>query len=142
MALSRPLASLVGLAFGVALAAAALPRPILAAFKAAYPHATIKSAVEKKEDGKVVWEVESIDQGLGRDLLYAPDGSVVEIEEEVPNAQLPPPVTFSVKAHYPAARIVKAEKVTRGAKVSYELQLVGAPKRSVELAPDGKLLTK
>lgn len=155
MKLSRILASIFAVAFAVSVAGAAQqpppahpskpkaapsapPTPILAAFKAAYPHATINTAAEEKEHGKVVWEVESTDNGLGRDLLYAPDGSVVEIEEEVPSAQLPAPVTAAVKAQYPAARIVKGEKVTRGATVSYELQLTGAGKKSIELTPDGK----
>jgi hypothetical protein len=124
-----------------AAAPSALPAPILAAFKAAYPHATIKAAAEEKEDGKVVWEVESTDNGLGRDLIYTPDGTVVEIEEEVPSAQLPAPVTAAVKAQYPAARIVKGEKLTRGATVSYELQLTGAAKKSIELTPEGKPVT-
>jgi hypothetical protein len=121
-----------------AAAPAALPAPILAAFKAAYPHATIKAAAEEKENGKVVWEVESTDNGLGRDLIYTPDGTVVEIEEEVPSAQLPAPVTAAVKAQYPAAQIVKGEKLTRGATVSYELQLTGAAQKSIELTPEGK----
>jgi Putative beta-lactamase-inhibitor-like, PepSY-like len=119
-------------------AAPSAPAPILAAFKAAYPHATIKSAAAEKEDGKVVWEVESTENGLGRDLLYTPDGTVVEIEEEVPSAQLPTPVTAGVKAQYPSARIVKGEKVTRGATVSYELELAGAAKKSVVLTPEGR----
>lgn len=121
-----------------AAAPSALPAPVLAAFKAAYPHATIKAAAEEKENGKVVWEVESTDNGLGRDLLYTPEGSVVEIEEEVPTAQLPAPVIAAVEAQYPAARIVKGEKVTRGTTVSYELQLAGAARKSVELTPEGK----
>jgi hypothetical protein len=152
---SRVFASILALAFAGSVAGAAqqpppakpskpaaapsaLPAPILAAFKAAYPHATIKTAAEEKEDGKVVWEVESTDNGLGRDLLYTPDGTAVEIEEEVPSAQLPAPVTAAVKAQYPAARIVKGEKVTRGATVSYELQLAGAARKSIALTPEGK----
>jgi hypothetical protein len=118
--------------------APSVPAPILAAFKAAYPHATIKTAAEEKENGKVVWEVESTENGLGRDLVYTPDGTVVEIEEEVPSALLPAPVTAAVKAQYPSARIVKGEKVTRGATVTYELQLAGAAKKSIELTPEGK----
>ena len=138
---TRVFAAIFALALTVSVAGAVppgLPAPILAAFEAAYPHATLKSAAAEKEDGKVVWEVESTENGLGRDLLYAPDGSVLEIEEEVPSAQLPAPVTAAVKAQYPAARIVKAEKVTRGATVTYELQLAGAAKKSIELTPEGK----
>jgi hypothetical protein len=143
MKLDRVFAVSSALVFASAIAgagpqAAPLPAPILAAFQAAYPHATIRSAAEEKENGKVVWEVESTDGGLRRDLLYSPDGTVVEIEEEVPSAQLPEPVTAAVKARYPAARVVKAERVTRGAKVSYELQLAGAAKKEIALTPDGK----
>ena len=121
---------------------ASAPGPILAAFKAAYPHATMKSAAAEKENGKVIWEVESTENGLGRDLLYALDGSVLEIEEEVPSARLPAAVTAAVKAQYPSARIVKGERVTRGATVTYELQLAGAAKKSIELTPEGKLVAK
>ena len=46
----------------------------------------------------MVSEVESTDNGFGRDLLYAPDGSVVETEEDVPSAQLLAPVSAAVKA--------------------------------------------
>lgn len=138
---TRVSAAILVLALTVSVAGAAppgLPAPILAAFKAAYPHATMKTAAEEKENGKVVWEVESTENGLGRDLLYTPDGKVLEIEEEVPGAQLPAPVTAAVKAQYPAARIVKGEKVTRGATVIYELQLAGAAKKSMELTSEGK----
>ena len=138
---TRVFAAIFALALTVSVAGAVppgLPAPILAAFEAAYPHATLKSAAAEKEDGKVVWEVESTENGLGRDLLYAPDGSVLEIEEEVPSAQLPAPVTAAVKAQYPVARIVKGERVTRGATVTYELQLAGAARKSIELTPEGK----
>jgi len=154
MKLTRVLPPLFALAFAASVAGAAeqppaakaakpavapsAPAPILAAFKAAYPHATMKTAAEEKENGKVVWEVESTENGLGRDLVYTPDGTVVEIEEEVPSAQLPAPVTAAVKAQYPSARIVKGERVTRGATVTYELQLAGAARKSIELTPEGK----
>jgi hypothetical protein len=138
---TRVFAAILALALTVSVAGAAppgLPAPILAAFQAAYPHATIKTAAAEKENGKVVWEVESTENGLGRDLLYTPDGTVVEIEEEVPSVQLPAPVTAVVKAQYPSARIVKGERVTRGATVTYELQLAGAAKKSIELTPEGQ----
>lgn len=119
-----------------------LPAPILAAFQAAYPHATIKSVTPEKEDGKVVWEVESVDNGLGRDLVYDQDGTVVEVEEELPTAELPAPVTAAIKAHFPGATITKGEKVTRGVTISYELELKGATTKGVELTPDGKPVSK
>jgi hypothetical protein len=45
-----------------------------------------------------------------------------------------------VKKLYPTAAIAVAEKLTRGTTIQYELQLKGAPKRSVAFFPDGRLV--
>ena len=118
--------------------AATLPAPILAAFTQSYPKATIKNASKETEDGKTVWEVESIDGGLARDLMYNPDGTVIDIEEEVAMAAVPPVVADAVKAKYPKATVTKAEKKTAGKAVTYEFTLKGAKEASIELTPDGK----
>lgn len=118
--------------------AAKLPAPILAAFKKAYPNATIKNAAKETEDGKAVWEVESVDNKLTRNVVYNPDGTVVDVEEEVAVSSLPAAVTDAVKAKYPKATITLAEKTTAGAKTWFELTLKGGPVASIELTPDGK----
>ncbi len=115
-----------------------LPAPILAAFQKSYPNAVIKTASSEKDKGKVVWEVESTENGLGRDLVYEPDGRVVEMEEQIAVGDLPAPVTEAVKASYPKAVITKAERLTRGATLHYELQLKGAVVKAIELTPEGK----
>jgi len=121
-------------------AAAKLPAPILAAFTKAYPNATIKGASKETEDGKTVWEVESIDNGLARDLVYNLDGSVVEFEEQTEPATLPAAVTAALKAKYPKASITKAEKLMKGTTLTYEMALKGAAVKSVEITPDGKIV--
>jgi hypothetical protein len=120
--------------------AAKLPAPILTAFRTSYPNATIKGAAKETEDGKTVWEVESIDNGLTRDLIYSPDGTVVEIEEETAMANVPAAVTDAIKVKYPKATITKAEKMTVGQTITYELTLKGAAVASIELTPDGKVV--
>lgn len=121
--------------------AAALPTPILDAFKKAYPNAVIKNAAKETEGGKTVWEVESTDNGLARDLVYNPDGTVVDIEEEVPPASLPPAVTAALKAKFPKAAITKAEKKTTGKVLTYEMTITGAGKvTSAEFTPEGKFV--
>ena len=118
---------------------AKLPKVILDAFKKAYPTAVIKNVAEERENGKTTWEVESTDKGLGLDLVYNPDGTVVDIEEEVAAASLPPAVTAALKAKYPKATITKAEKLTTGKTSVYELTLTGAGEvKSIELTADGK----
>lgn len=117
--------------------AGALPPAILAAFRATYPAATITHVQKGREHGTVVREVESTDGGRGRDLLYDLHGTVVELEEGIPVVELPAAVSDAVSRRYPKAVIVKAEKVTRGRAVSYELELKGASVRTLQLTPEG-----
>lgn len=117
-----------------------LPGPIAAAFKKAYPTATIRGTAKEVEQGKTLYEVESVDHGKARDLMYNPDGTVVSIEEEINAVDLPAPVVAALKKHYPTATIAVAEKVTEGTTVQYELQIKGATAKSVTFQPDGKLV--
>jgi len=137
---AKPVAKPAAAAKPAADPAAKLPAPILTAFRTSYPNATIKGAAKETEDGKTVWEVESIDNGLTRDLIYNPDGTVVEIEEETAMANVPAAVTDAIKVKYPKATITKAEKMTVGQTITYELTLKGAAVASIELTPDGKVV--
>lgn len=119
---------------------AQLPAAITDAFQKAYPTAKITGTSKETENGKTVYEVESVDQGLNRDLIYNPDGTVVEIEEQIKPADLPALVSDALKNLYPKAAITKAEKLTRGQTLQYELALKGAPKNEIAFTPDGKLV--
>lgn len=120
--------------------AARLPAPIVNAFRTSYPNATIKHAAKETENGKTVWEVESIDNGLARDLIYNPDGTVVEFEEQIAPASVPPAVSAALKAKYPKATIAKAEKLMKGTTLTYELALKGAAVKSAEVSPEGRFV--
>jgi len=79
-----------------------------------------------------------VDKGLNRDLLYAADGTVLECEEQVKDADVPAAVISALKQLYPRATITKAEKTTRGDAMQYDLTLKGAPKAEASFQPDGK----
>jgi hypothetical protein len=119
-----------------------LPAAIDAAFKKAYPNATIKDVSkeggEGAEKGKTVYEVESIDNGMARDLIYRADGTVVEYEEAVTEANVPSAVVSAIKAKYPKATLGKCEKLFKNGTTNYEIALKGAKVSSVTLTPDGK----
>jgi hypothetical protein len=100
-----------------------LPAPILTAFRQAYPHATILSASRERRDGKVVYEVESLDGSLRRDLLYDLDGKAIEIEEILPVDSLPEAVRTAVARDVPNGEVVGAERVMRGVVTLYEVQV-------------------
>jgi uncharacterized membrane protein YkoI len=115
-----------------------LPDAVSKAFKTAYPGAVIKGTDKETENGKTVYEVESVDKGLNRDLLYAENGTVLECEEQVKEADLPAPVMAAFKQAYPKATITKAEKTTKGTVVQYDLALKNAAKPEASFFPDGK----
>jgi hypothetical protein len=117
-----------------------LPPAVEAAFKAAYPSATINNVSKEKEGGQEIYEVESVDRGLHRDLNYKADGTVVDMEEEVAEADFPASVAAAIKPRYPKATVAKREKLTKGATVTYEIQLKGGP-GEVVLTPDGKWIS-
>ena len=104
------------------------PAAIAAAFKKAYPNATIKSVTKELAVGKTAYEVESVDNGRRRDLIYNADGSVVMIEDEMTEAEFPAAVAAAITKRYPKATITLREKltITKGSVVQYEAELKGA----------------
>ena len=104
------------------------PAAIEAAFKKAYPNATIKNVMKETLEGKTVYEVESVDNGKGRNIDYNPDGSIVVIEDELTEAEFPPAVAAAIAKRYPKATIGLREKltITKGSLTQYEAELKGA----------------
>src|SRR3954447_20602086 len=86
-----------------------VPRPVLNAFKAKFPEATIKAAIKEEEDGKTVYEIESIANGLGIDAVLKPNGEFSAIEKEIKSADVPPAVASTVKAKHPKAKVERIE---------------------------------
>jgi hypothetical protein len=99
-----------------------VPSAVIAAFERAYPHATVKGYGSEKEGDKLFYEIESVEGKMTRDVLYNPDGTVVEVEESLAEGELPQAVTQSVKREYPKAVITKAERTTRGTVVTYDIR--------------------
>jgi hypothetical protein len=115
-----------------------LPPAVASAFEKAYPDAVINASAKEEENGKTVYEIESLDKGMNRDLLYAADGTVLECEEQIKEADLPAPVIAALRNLHPKATITKAERTTKGKLLQYDLALAGAPVAEVSLLPDGK----
>ncbi len=120
-----------------------VPAPVLQAFQKAYPGATVKGYGKEVEKGKTCFEIESVEGGKTRDLLYLPDGTVVEIEEGVAESELPAAVKGAIASKHPGGRIEKAERNTRGAAVQYDVR-IAAGKGRIEMSvdPAGKVLSE
>ena len=87
-----------------------LPAAVTAAFQRAYPNAKIKGSSKEVENGKTLYEVESVDGRINRDLLYNEDGTCAEIEETVPVKALPSEVADALKKNFPTGKVMKSEK--------------------------------
>ena len=71
-----------------------------------------------------------------------PDGTILEIEKEIAVKDLPAAVAGAIKAKYPASTIKKAEEVTEGEKVTFEVIVIreGTKPRELTLDKTGKIL--
>ena len=117
------------------------PAAVSAAFNKAYPTATIKNVSAEKEDGKVQYEVESMDGTTRRDVIYLPDGTLVVEETAIDAAAVPAPVMAAFTARYPKATVTLYERLTKPSGVSYEMQLKGAVVKECEITPDGTFIS-
>lgn len=119
-----------------------LPEAVQLAVKAQSKGATIRGLSEEIENGKTYYEVEMTVDRHGKDVLMDPSGAVVEIEEEVAWALLPPAVKAEIERNAGAGKVLTVESVTKGNNlVAYEARIQKAGKKSeIQVGPDGKLI--
>ena len=104
--------------------------------------ATIRGYAKETEDGKLEYEVEMTVDGHSKDVSMAPDGTVLEVEEQVDFDKLPAAVKEGLQAKAGKGKIAKVESIVKqGALVAYEAKVLTAGKRSeVQVGSDGKPL--
>ncbi len=104
--------------------------------------ATIRGFSTEKEKGQTLYAVEMTVNGHTKDISMAPDGSIVEIEEQVALDSLSPEVKAGLQAKAGKGKILKVESLTKKDKlVAYEAQVdTNGKKSEVQVGPDGKPL--
>ena len=118
-----------------------VPAAVLNSFHKAYPKAEIKGTSIEKENGHSYYEIESVEGTKHIDLLITHSGKITEVEETIRENELPAPVMKTLKAKFKELKINKAEKVTNGKKVTYELSIESNKKEhGVVLWPNGKFV--
>ena len=119
------------------------PEAVMTAFHKAYPKATVRDISQETKDGTTYYEIESIDGKHRRDLLYLADGAVYEIEESVSIADLPKVITSAISAKFPQGELRKAERITHGTVIEYEV-LLEDDENNIELLLDsgGKITSQ
>jgi uncharacterized membrane protein YkoI len=121
----------------------ALPPAVEKAVQAETQGATIKGFAQEREQGKTFYEAETVVNGHTRDVLFAGDGTIAEIEEEVAFDSLPANVQAGLTQKAAGGKITKVESLTKKGKlVAYEGQVKKGSKSSeIQVGPDGKNLT-
>ena len=104
--------------------------------------ATVRGYSSETENGQLEYEVAMTVHGRGRDVSFAPDGSILEIEQEVVLDSLPAAVRAGLVQKAGTGKITKVESLTKhGTLVAYEAQVRTGTKHSeVQVGPDGKPL--
>jgi hypothetical protein len=102
--------------------------------------ATVHRYSSELEDGKLQYGVEMTVNGHSRDVSIAPDGGLLEIEEQVTYEALPPAVRDGLQKKAGRGKIIKVESLTKhGTLVAYEAQVRdGSRRREIQVGPDGK----
>jgi uncharacterized membrane protein YkoI len=120
----------------------ALPPAVEKAVQAETKGAVIKGFAEEREHGKTFYEVETVVDGRTRDILFAPDGTIAEVEEEVAFSSLPTAVQAGLKKKAAGVNIDKVESLSKKGKlVAYEGQIKRNGKSAeIQVGPEGQNL--
>ncbi len=120
-----------------------IPPAVLSAFAQSYPHAKIRGTSTEVENGNTYYEIESVDGAQRRDILYRADGTAAEIEEVVSPRALPESVNNAIAREFGKSEISKAERVRKGAALSYEVHVkLGGKSGSIVVSDSGRVLEK
>lgn len=115
-----------------------LPEAVLKAIKKKFPKAEIEKAAKEVEDGVTTYEVMLEVKDRAIDVALKADGTILEIEKEIPFDEAPKAVKKKLAAKYPGAKIGKIEEVTKGehGPVHYEVAI----SQEVVLTAKGKIV--
>jgi uncharacterized membrane protein YkoI len=104
--------------------------------------ATLRGLAKEVEHGQTYYEAELKVKGHNKDILIDPTGAVVEVEEQVALASLPPDVRVGIEKQAGKGKIVNVESITKNnAVVAYEAHIKTGKKSSeVKVGTDGQLI--
>lgn len=114
-----------------------LPPAVKATVDAESKGATVKGISSEKENGKTVYELETLLNGRTRDLMIDAAGKVYLVEEQLDIDKAPPAVKAALEAK---GKVVTLESVMENGKTRYDgqVQTKAGKKVAFEVDADGK----
>ena len=103
------------------------------------PGTTVHGCLKVVSGGKTTYEIEFLTPKGSKDVTFSPLGDVLEVEQQVDPATLPPPVAAAFAKAATGGKLGKVESLTRQGKlISYESTVErGGKHREVAFRPDG-----
>jgi len=102
-----------------------LPAAVAAALAKDKPAgATFRGFEREVIDGKTFYEVQMTVAGKGREILYRPDGRIVETEEESTLEAIPAPAREAIQKAMGAGALRKVDIIREGKRLMYEGELL------------------
>jgi hypothetical protein len=100
---------------------------------------TVHGCVKDVSGGKTTYEMELLTPQGSKDVTFSPQGDVLEIEQQVDPASLPPAVAAAFTKAAGGGKLGKVESLTRqGQLIAYESTIVqGGKHRELAFHPDG-----
>lgn len=118
-----------------------LPPRVLAAYRRAFPKATLKGVTEAIDGPEARYGIVMVAGKSLRELVYRPDGTVAQVVEDLPIAKLPAAVVNRLRTGYPGATPAKAVRITAGGAIRYAVFLDTAKgKVKLDLDASGTVL--
>lgn len=115
-----------------------LPAAVAAALAKDKPEgATFRGFEREVIDGKTFFEVQMMVAGKGKEILYRPDGRIVETEEETTLEAIPGPAREAIRKAMGGGSLRKVDIIRAGKRVVYEGELLVEGKKS-QVRFDGK----
>jgi hypothetical protein len=100
---------------------------------------TVHGCVKDVSAGKTTYEIELLTPQGSKDVTFSATGDVLEVEQQVDPATLPPPVAAAFAKAATGGKLGKVESLTRqGQLVAYESTVAKAGRhRELAFRPDG-----
>ena len=107
-----------------------------------YPNATINQVISETENGEAVYDVETNDNGIERDLLITPSGTIIEVGEHLRVSDLHTAISSAALNGYPNGKIEEAERKLMNGETFYEVMVEnGNTDIELRISPTGSLLS-
>jgi uncharacterized membrane protein YkoI len=118
-----------------------LPPAVQKTVKDLIQGSNLKGLSTEEENGKTVYEAETIKNGKTRDVLIDAAGTILEIEESTTLNEIPGPAKTAIEKAATGGKIIKLETVTKGGVTNYEAAIVKAGKSSeIKVAANGSIV--